>query len=452
MTDPGTPPPRFTHVGDAHALLALLGGEFAVLPGPPHAFPPYEIIPLAPKRDHLAGWPEAILLDMDGTLTSTEPLCLRALEEVLRLATGHEDDPDWRGLDPERDYPYLIGNSTSTHVEYIMQTYAGQIVPEALQRHGLDAALWGMTDWWGYERCRESISAYGLTKALRESGLREMASLLDRDSRKGARLRQEFTARHHTAVPVDTLALRTRAGVDIYYRWWHRTLERLSRRRNKAMETQDTDGATIEAMPGAGAFLALTKGWLGDEAEKLAPMLCAHLGDVAPSDDDAQAVLRQLGMACAERPLRLAVVTAAEMFEADHCLNIAMKGVRAEVASWPISAKCRKRVRAGLKDLDETFDLVVTANDATEARLKPHRDLYTTALQRLGIEPDAYDRVLGIEDSYAGVTALRAAGIGLAVAVPFEHSGAQDYTAAAYEVKGGLPAVILKHGLFLPES
>ena len=437
----------------AQALLGELGEDFAVLPSFPNTYPPYDIVPLAPKRTRLAGWPEAILLDMDGTLTSTEPLCLRALDEVLRLATGHGDDPDWRGLDPKRDYPHLIGNSTTTHVEYVMRTYADQIVPEELQRHALEAALWALahgTDPLRSDEATRHIETYGLGELLEEDFVIELLSPDGWKSRRGKALRRTLLKDLSHAIPLETLAMRVCAGIDIYYRWWHGALHEFHCRK-KSHAVDAAHPRLIMPMPGVGAFLAIVHGLLGTEAEALSPMLRANLGETAPDDATARARLRAMGAAFAERPVQAAVVTAARYYEMESCLESAFDELLEEVNDWPVSNTCRQHVQASFEEKMFMFQDLVWANSPVELRLKPHRDAYTVALHGLGIEPDAYDRVLGIEDSCAGITALRAAGIGLAVAVPFEHSGQQDYSAASVVVKGGLPAVILQHGLFLPE-
>lgn len=64
---------------------------------------------------------------------------------------------------------------------------------------------------------------------------------------------------------------------------------------------------------------------------------------------------------------------------------------------------------AGLTDV---FDVIVTSDDV--ARSKPAPDIYALACQRLGLEPDD---VLALEDSAAGVTSAKAAGLAC-IAVP----------------------------------
>ena len=99
--------------------------------------------------------------------------------------------------------------------------------------------------------------------------------------------------------------------------------------------------------------------------------------------------------------------------------------------------------------VDALYDAFVTASDSSEIRLKPHRDLYSIALQRLGLRRPEYADVLGLEDSTAGVVALRAAGCGLCAAVPFESTAHHDFGAADDVLAGGLAELILRKDLYV---
>jgi HAD superfamily hydrolase (TIGR01509 family) len=78
--------------------------------------------------------------------------------------------------------------------------------------------------------------------------------------------------------------------------------------------------------------------------------------------------------------------------------------------------------RLGLRD---AFDVVCTKELA--ARSKPDPGVYLAALERLGVPAD---EALAFEDSEAGVTAARAAGIRV-VAVPGSFSEEMDFSAAS---------------------
>lgn len=70
------------------------------------------------------------------------------------------------------------------------------------------------------------------------------------------------------------------------------------------------------------------------------------------------------------------------------------------------------------------FTTMVTSDDV--AHSKPAPDVYLLAMQRLGLPPEA---CLAIEDTQAGVSAARAAGL-RCLAVPNDMSRAHDFSAA----------------------
>ncbi|MCP4643179.1 MAG: hypothetical protein GY851_22215 [bacterium] len=97
---------------------------------------------MPPKRTTLRAGMTGAVMDMDGTTTTTEPLCLHSLDTMVRRITGHAADPAWRGLDRERDYPHIIGNSTTKHVEYLVRTYDAAVSADAVRLFYLNAAAW----------------------------------------------------------------------------------------------------------------------------------------------------------------------------------------------------------------------------------------------------------------------------------------------------------------------
>jgi len=141
----------------------------------------------------------------------------------------------------------------------------------------------------------------------------------------------------------------------------------------------------------------------------------------------------------------VAVVTSSIAYEANIVLGEVVRAMRRQMADWPACDELAAR----LDSPASLFDAVVTASDSSEIRLKPHRDLYSIALHALGLAPRDFPAVLGFEDSESGVVAIRAAGIGLCVAVPFADTAGHDLSAAAHVLHGGLPQAILEHNLFL---
>jgi hypothetical protein len=148
-------------------------------------------------------------------------------------------------------------------------------------------------------------------------------------------------------------------------------------------------------------------------------------------------------------PLKAAVVTSSIYYEADIVLREVFKIIYAKLDKMlPVSAE-KNLILNKFKDHGNYYDAVVTASDSNEIRLKPHRDLYSIALYKLNVPREKFDEVVGFEDSESGTIAIRAAGIGLSIAVPFAETSGHNLKAATYVCKGGLPEVILKHNLFL---
>jgi hypothetical protein len=159
--------------------------------------------------------------------------------------------------------------------------------------------------------------------------------------------------------------------------------------------------------------------------------------------------LAALGAHFQRRPAKLALVTASIAHEAHAVMQEVVRGLARQVRDWPVSADLRERLAGHLADYRAVFDGLATASDAHEARLKPHRDLYTIALAQMSIPPADYGRCVGLEDTEPGIVALRAAGIGCAIALPNRDTHGQDHRAAVRIVRGGLPELILGHNLLV---
>ncbi|HRI48011.1 MAG TPA: hypothetical protein PK559_12970, partial [Ignavibacteriaceae bacterium] len=94
-------------------MLSRLGSEFVIVDNPSYINPNYDIFPLSKKlRDPLSKM-IASVMDMDGTTTTTEVLCIHSLEFMIRKFSGFLTPQQWRGLDHEKDFPNIIGNSTT---------------------------------------------------------------------------------------------------------------------------------------------------------------------------------------------------------------------------------------------------------------------------------------------------------------------------------------------------
>jgi hypothetical protein len=156
----------------AEMMCGIASNEVAIVRNPSYIYSPLEFYPLAPKirqpLQRLAG----VVKDMDGTTTTTEPLCLHSLEWMMRQISGRHDKGHWAGLDRSRDYPHVIGNSTTKHVEYLLTFYAKDIRPSEFLTVYIIAAIWTLAHGRDEGRRREvrgNISALGLS-ALFEDG------------------------------------------------------------------------------------------------------------------------------------------------------------------------------------------------------------------------------------------------------------------------------------------
>src|SRR5262249_503007 len=139
-----------------------------------------------------------------------------------------------------------------------------------------------------------------------------------------------------------------------------------------------------------------------------------HSAEGAPPYGTAaqRALLLRAATRFQNAPLRIAVVTSSIRHEADIVLGELFSQLRETVTNWPVSGSTRERLARKFKSPASYYDAMITASDSSEIRLKPHRDLYSIALHRLGIAPEQFDCVLGLEDSESGLLAIRAAGVG----------------------------------------
>ncbi|MCP4643178.1 MAG: HAD family phosphatase [bacterium] len=211
---------------------------------------------------------------------------------------------------------------------------------------------------------------------------------------------------------------RVRAAVDVYYQRYHWILGRIAARQGDGV-AEDVFGARdrrlILLMPGIGVFLALIKGWLGSHAAALVDPLAAHLTGLdmaAPADLDVfSRRLAALGAHFERHPCKAAIVTSSIRYEAEIVLSEVFRVLHGEMMSWPLPPERREPIVEAFAAYDRYYDAFITAADSSEIRLKPHRDLYSIALHRMGIAPASFDQVVGFEDSESGTIAIRATGI-----------------------------------------
>jgi phosphoglycolate phosphatase-like HAD superfamily hydrolase len=107
--------------------------------------------------------------------------------------------------------------------------------------------------------------------------------------------------------------------------------------------------------------------------------------------------LQRIARKLSAHPVKTGVVTSSTRFEAEIVLKELFSQLRTEITTWKIPATEKRKYLQHFADPSDYFDVVVSANDSSETRLKPHRDLYTIALGKLGISENELDSVIGFE-------------------------------------------------------
>ncbi len=450
---------KFINLEQTQKRLSDLGQQFVVIQNPSYLFPEYEVVPLsaisALPMDQLL----AVVMDMDGTTTSTELLCLHSQEYMIRRVSGCETPDEWPGLDRQRDYPHIIGNSTTRHIEYLIQTYQEMIRQENMKQAFFQAVLWTAAYNGDPNRRKEMtgnvINLVGREMVQDSQWPREKTKI---DPSDLTLLVEYFITNYGAAFQADTVSAQVRAGIEVYYQRYHSILEEFLAGKGDELARDllgNAETRLIAPMPGIAIFLALVRGLLGEECVRLAPLLLELLERSMPmtarsiSLDQAKNVLQQLNRRFSHAPLKTAVVTSSIHHEAHIVLSELFRVIGHEIENWPVSDSNKTRLLEAFHDYTGFYDTVITASDSSEIRLKPHRDLYSLALHQLGIPPKDFGKVVGFEDSESGTIAIRTAGIGVCVAVPFSETAHHDFKAATHTLHGGIPETLLVHHLFV---
>ncbi len=450
--------PKFTDAMTATRLMSELGEDFAVVRNLSHVFPPYDIYALAPGRSHVENGLKAAVMDMDGTTTTTEPLCINALETMVGRISGRMDDTAWTGLDPEQDYPHIIGNSSTRHVEYLLQTYADTIVPTCFMEALVHAAAWTLgfsQDASRVQDLESMLSVLGISSLAEDSRFQALTKTARHDGEAEKRVIAALAREMGEAFPANDFPRLTRAAVEIYYQRYHELLSAVAAAQGAPLPDHvraPSDGLLIQPMPGIGVYLALVSGLLGDEAPQCYDVLSQHLashGQAVPEAEHGREMLARLGRHFAAQPAKVALVTSSISYEADVVLGEVFRQLREGVSAWGLSGDTAARVEGRFQSPATYYDAIITASDSCEMRLKPHRDLYSLALGRLGLDPEEFRDVAGFEDSESGTIAIRAAGISVCCALPFHMTSGHIFQAATHTCPGGLPQVILEKNCFL---
>jgi hypothetical protein len=445
-------------------LAAELGvAEFAQVRNLDYIFAPFELYPLAPRVTAPLPRLAAFAVDMDGTSTTTEPLALHSLEYMVRRFTARLDHAAWAGLDEQLDLPYVIGNSNFRHTEFLVNRYRDHVNHAAFTQAFIEAVTWTlacMTDPQRRRDIQQNARNCGLAGLLADADFRKLVTGGTVTADNVATLVTPLVARFGPAFRPEHLSEQVASALDIYYMRYHAILRELERGQGERLAREllgDGGRRLVEPMPGYDVFIPLIKGWLGPEVDALYEPLRAYLlqhtelGHTAAELDSWRPRLTRLAEHFRRQPAKLSLVTASIAYETHACMKEVIAVMAQRVQEWPVPAATKDRLAANLASYLDVFDGFVCATDAWEARLKPHRDLYSLALFQMSIPKADYRYCVGLEDTEPGIIALRAAGIGCAIALPNHDTRRQDYSAATAVVRGGLPELMLARNLMLEE-
>lgn len=426
-------------------------GEFAEVKNPSYVYPPIEYYPLAAPLKSVTEL-KAALMDMDGTTTTTEVLCIYALDRMVRRMSGLLSPQQWEGVDHEKDLPYIIGNSTTKHVEYLLTKYEELIKEQEIAREFIRAARWTLVHGMDDQRKAEVV------QNIKKLNLHEMLNAIEEGM-----MDDELIERFEGKVAVSGFHTIVNLGIDIYYETYHRILALLKEGKSAEVRVQvfghaDAEENLISPMPGIPVLIPLMKGWLGEEAGLMAETLFADYEKSTGKNMDTARrqmltkELVKLGLHFEKSPLKLGLVTSSIFYEADIVIQEVLQVMKQVVENSLLSEERKNRILDAYRDYHNVYDAFVTASDSSEIRLKPHRDLYSIALHKTGLMPSDFDKVIGFEDSQSGTVAIRAAGIGCCIAVPFAQTLSHDLSAATHVLPGGVPEALLDYGLFLEKK
>ncbi|MDP2301961.1 MAG: hypothetical protein Q8N03_06015 [Ignavibacteria bacterium] len=433
--------------------LSKLSSQFVIVENPSYIHPNYDIFPLVKKNKTPFNKVIATVMDMDGTTTTTEVLCIHSLEYMVRAISGKLAKSEWNGLNHVKDYPNIIGNSTTKHVEYLLNSYGSMIIKSEAQSAFIKAAIWTLIkgkDVGRKNEVKNNLIALGLNELLFDKRIIQFQSARP-DENKYLEFIKYAVRKYSKFVKLNQKEDSVRMGIDIYYQRYHEILERLLRGESQKIISElslEKGKHLIEPLPAVGIFLAFVKGLLGKDASKLSKYIAETKLKKNPKSkiniEKLSNHLENLGTHFQNKPMKIAVVTSSISYEADIVLGEVFKVIQNEIKTWQLPTAKRKKLIERFSDHNRFYDAVITASDSSEIRLKPHRDLYSIALNKLSIPIIDFDKVIGFEDSESGLIAMRAAGIGNCVAVPFTQTSGHNFKAASLIAKNGVADILVK--------
>lgn len=433
----------------AKSQLASLSDEFVIVNNPSYIFPPFDIYALAAKPVEPLKEIKAVLMDMDGTTTSTEVLCLHSLEYMIRLCSGLMTIEQWQGLDHQLDYPNIIGNSTTKHVEFLINKYSSSFTNKNIINNFVDSAIWTIKHGNDENRKNEVLNNI---KTLNFKNLYDFLTNSESSQNLDSNIEYLKTEFEDFDILSD-LSLVVRVCVDIYYYRYHQILWRmLSGQKDGIIKELNLHAgeSLISPMPGITVLLPLLKGKIESHYKEWLNLLINDNRDFNQQNIDTY--LENFTNLCKHfhlNPAKISVVTSSIFYEANIVLSEVFSEIREKLNTFFEDKSYIANISLLFNTYQDFYDAVVTASDSNEIRLKPHRDLYSIALHKTGVKSEDFNKVIGFEDSESGSVAIRAAGVGMCVAVPFAQTAGHNLRAAAFIAQGGIPEVILEKNFFL---
>ncbi|MCU7494391.1 MAG: hypothetical protein HF314_04645 [Ignavibacteria bacterium] len=442
-------------------IMPELGLEFAVVHNPALVYPETELLPLAPKITAPQKELSAVVLDLEGAACTTVDLRLHSLEYVIRSISGRLSRDEWKGLDPLLDYPNLLGISVSEQIRYLIQRYHNFIKSDQMKDAYFNSVLWTSILSHDEERKLEaghSLEYFGLQDMLKDSKFNELVIQKEFNKYNSNIITNYFVHKYGSLLNLQNFENSIRAAAEIFYRHYHQTLELIKYGEGSNLAeklTGKSDMPLIRPLASVSLLFALVKGWLGEEVDYLFDELNQELKLKSSqvyrisSPAEARLKLKKLGRHFETHPVKIALATSSASYEAGIVLEELFNVISHEIRKWKLPQAKKDLLLGKFSDFRNVVDVFVTGSQSSKMRPKPHRDLFSLALGKLGLPRSMFHQVLGFEDSENGIIALRASGIGLAAAVPFAKSTRNDFSAAAFILPGGISEAILNHDLFI---
>jgi beta-phosphoglucomutase-like phosphatase (HAD superfamily) len=426
--------------------------KYLIVENPNGVYPRQEYYLLRPTPHLPLNRLTAVLLDMDGTLTTTEELNVHALGSMAGTLLPETEQAQWGGLDPITDIPAIVGTSTTKSVEYLLGKYGRSGLTKSFLSAYFSAVLSALSFPEESPRLvevRQTLAtvfgtemSHRLLQVAGKTGKQGRMLANDTIRRAAEKLASEMAQAKRRLTERELV----RCAVDIFFDRYQYIIRMVAERNETALAKllgAEKARRPIQPIDGVLPFLLVLRGLLPDNFE-----LCNSL--VAGGLNRKEfARMMKFSRMFSKRPVKVALVTSSTYYEAKIVLDELFLQLRRQIQQWQLPAAQQKQCLALFSNPDSFFQVIVTANDSSEIRLKPHRDLYTIALSKLGLGEAELDSVIGFEDSTSGTMALRAAGVGLSIAVPFTQTSGQNFEAAHFVLRGGLMDAIITHNLFL---